>query len=173
MYRINQYIVAPKVRLVGENIKVGIYTLKNALQIAKNKELDLVEINSKIDPPICKILEYKKFLYEQKKKQKLIKLKQYKVFTKEIRIGPQTNIHDIEFKIKNAKKFLKSKEKVKISILFKGRSIIYKDHGKVILLKFSDALNLYGKVEQMPMMDGKKMYMIISPTKHYNDKIEK
>ncbi|MDH3004071.1 MAG: translation initiation factor IF-3, partial [Flavobacteriia bacterium] len=100
-------------------MKVGIYTLKNALQIAKNKELDLVEINSKIDPPICKILEYKKFLYEQKKKQKLIK----KVFTKEIRIGPQTNIHDIEFKIKNAKKFLKSKEKVKISILFKGRSI--------------------------------------------------
>lgn len=88
-------------------------------------------------------------------------------------MGPQTNIHDIEFKIKNAKKFLKSKDKVKISILFKGRSIIYKDQGKVILLKFSDALNLYGKVEQMPMMDGKKMYMIISPTKHYNDKIEK
>ncbi|WGH26337.1 MAG: translation initiation factor IF-3 [Candidatus Bostrichicola ureolyticus] len=166
--------MATKVRLVGENVKIGIYTLKNALKIAKYNELDLVEINSKTDPPICKILEYKKFLYEQKKKQKLIKLKQDKVIIKEIRLGPQTNIHDIEFKIKNAKKFLKDKEKVKISIFFKGRSIMYKDHGKVLLFKFAYALNLYGKVEKMPIMDGKKMYMIISPTKYSkHDKIEK
>lgn len=144
---------------------MGIYNIHKALELAKIKELDLVQINSKTNPPICRILEYKKFLYEKKKKQKLIKLKQDKVITKEIRLGPQTGIHDIEFKMKSAKKFLISKEKVKFSIFFKGRSIIYKEQGEILLLKCAETLDIYGKLEQMPIMEGKKMFMIISPKK--------
>lgn len=150
---------------MGSNVDIGIYPFSKALQIAKEQELDLVEINSKTDPPICRILEYKKFLYEQKKKQKQLKSKQDKVITKEIRIGSQTDIHDREFKIKSAKKFLNSKEKVRFSILFKGRSIIYKDQGEILLLKCAEALTNYGKMEQMPTMEGKRMFMVIAPKK--------
>lgn len=165
MHRINENIVSNKVRLVGKNVEVGIYYTKEALKIASNNEMDLVEINPKSNPPICKILEYKKFLYEQKKKQKQFKTKQDKVSTKEIRLGPQTSDHDLKFKIKNSKKFLESKEKVKFSLFFKGRSIIYKEHGKLLLLRCASALSKYCKMEQSPIMEGKKMFMILSPKK--------
>lgn len=122
-----------------------------------------MEINSKTHPPICKILEYKKFLYEQKKKKKFLRHKQDKIVTKEIRLSPYTGEHDLEFKIKNAKKFLQSKEKVKFTILFKGRSIIYKDQGEILMLKCAKNLDKVGKVDNMPIMDGKKMIMILSP----------
>lgn len=153
-------------RLVGDNIEVGVYSFSRALHIAQEQGLDLVEINPKTDPPICRVLEYKKFLYEQKKKQKLLKAKQDKVITKEIRLGPQTDNHDREFKIKSAEKFLKAKEKVRFSIFFKGRSIVYKEQGELLLLKCAKALDNYGKVEQMPMMEGKRMLMIMTPKKN-------
>lgn len=166
LYRINERISSEKIRLVGDNVNIGIYTLSTALKLAKDLELDLVEINPKTDPPICRILEYKKFLYEQKKKKKQIKSKQDKIITKEIRLGPQTGDHDREFKVKSAEKFLKSREKVKFSIFFKGRSIIYKEQGELLLLKCAEALDDYGKIEQMPIMEGKRMYMIVSPKKN-------
>jgi translation initiation factor IF-3 len=122
----------------------------------------LVEINKKINPPICKILDYKKFLFEIKKRKKNIKSKQNKIIIKEIRISPQTDDHDVKFKIKNAKKFLQTKEKVKFTIFFKGRSIIYKEKGKIMLLKCAKFLEKFGKIEQIPIMDGKKMFMILT-----------
>lgn len=130
--------------------------------MAKDNNLDLVEINPKVYPPICKILEYKKFLYDQKKKKKYLKSKQEKSITKEIRLGPNTGEHDLKFKVKNATKFLKSGEKVKFTILFKGRSIIYKDQGEILLLKCAKSLDKFGKVEKLPLMEGKKMIMLMS-----------
>ncbi|ABS30507.1 MAG: translation initiation factor IF-3 [Candidatus Sulcia muelleri] len=164
LHRVNKRITATKLRLVGDNIKNGIYSLKEALAIAYNIGLDLVEINSKTDPPICRILEYKKFLYEQKKKKK--KYKQEKIITKELRLSPQICEHDTLFKIKHAEKFLKSKEKVKFTIFFKGRSIIHKDKGKILLLKCANYLENFGKIEKMPIMEGKKMFIIITPKKN-------
>ena len=153
------------VRLVGENVETGIFQLRDALAIAVEQNLDLVEISPSANPPVCKIMDYKKFLYEQKKKQKEIKAKSAKVIVKEIRLGPNTDDHDFDFKLKHAIKFLKDGSKVKVDVFFKGRSIIYKDKGEYILLRFAQELEEYGKVERLPKLEGKRMIMIIAPKK--------
>ena len=158
-------ISAPVVRLVGEENEQGIMNLRDALALAAEKELDLVEISPNGNPPVCKIINYKKFLYEQKKKQKEIKAKTAKVTIKEIRLGPNTDDHDFDFKLKHAIKFLDDGCKVKVDVFFKGRSIIYKDKGEIILLKFAKELADYGKVERMPKLEGKRMIMIVAPKK--------
>jgi len=158
-------ISAPVVRLVGEENEQGIMNLRDALALAAEKELDLVEISPNGNPPVCKIINYKKFLYEQKKKQKEIKAKTAKVTIKEIRLGPNTDDHDFEFKLKHAIRFLDEGCKVKVDVFFKGRSIIYKDKGEIILLKFAKELADYGKVERMPKLEGKRMIMIVAPKK--------
>ncbi len=156
----------PQVRLVGDNIEnPGIFTLRDALKIADEQELDLVEISPKADPPVCKIIDYKKFLYQQKKKQKEIKAKTVKVVVKEIRFGPQTDEHDFNFKLRHAEKFLKEGAKVKAFVFFKGRSILFKEQGEILLLKLATALEEIGAVEQMPRLEGKRMTMYISPKK--------
>ncbi len=137
--------------------------LRDALALAESQELDLVEISPNANPPVCKIIDYKKFLYEQKKKQKEIKAKTAKVVVKEIRMGPNTDDHDFNFKLKHAISFLEEGAKVKVDVFFKGRSIIYKDKGEIILLKFAKELADYGKVERMPKLEGKRMIMIIAP----------
>lgn len=154
-----------EVRLVGDNIEVGIYPFRKALAIAEEQELDLVEISPKANPPVCKIMDYKKFLYEQKKREKALKAKASKVVIKEIRFGPQTDDHDYQFKKKHAEKFLKEGAKLKAYVFFKGRSIIYKDQGEILLLKLAQELEDYGKVEQMPKLEGKRMTMFIAPKK--------
>ncbi|PHS04618.1 MAG: translation initiation factor IF-3 [Kordia sp.] len=164
-HRINERIRVPEVRLVGENVEVGVYPTRKALDIANELELDLVEISPKADPPVCKIMEYKKFLYEQKKREKILKAKATKVVIKEIRFGPQTDDHDYEFKKKHAIKFLSEGAKLKAYVFFKGRSIIYKDQGQILLLKLAQELEEYGKVEQMPKLEGKRMTMFLSPKK--------
>ncbi|HNW73813.1 MAG: translation initiation factor IF-3 [Bacteroidales bacterium] len=164
-YNINQWIKAPVVRVVGENIQQGIYNIREALNIAEMQGLDLVEISPTANPPVCKVVDYKKFLYELKKKQKEMKAKTAKVVIKEIRLGPNTDDHDFNFKLNHAIKFLKENAKVKVDVFFKGRSIIYKEQGELILLKFAQALVDVGKIEQMPRLEGKRMIMIISPKK--------
>jgi len=144
------------VRLVGENVETGIFQLRDALAIAVELELDLVEISPSANPPVCKVMDYKKFLYEQKKKQKEIKAKSAKVTVKEIRLGPNTDDHDFDFKLKHAIKFLQDGAKVKVDVFFKGRSIIYKDKGEYILLRFAQELEEYGKVERLPKLEGKR-----------------
>lgn len=153
------------VRVVGENITPGIYSIKEALQLADNLELDLVEISPTANPPVCRIVDYKKFLYELKKKQKEIKSKTAKVVVKEIRMGPQTDEHDFNFKLKHARNFLQEGAKVKVEVFFRGRSIVYKDQGEIILLKFAQELMDCGKVEKLPLLEGKRMIMIITPKK--------
>jgi translation initiation factor IF-3 len=153
------------VRVVGENIQPGIYPIKEALQIAKESELDLVEISPTANPPVCRVIDYTKFLYEQKKKQKEIKAKAAKVVVKELRLSPNTDEHDFNFKLRHALKFLEEGAKVKIDVFFKGRSIVYKEQGEIILLKFADAIIEAGKIEQMPRLEGKRMIMIIAPKK--------
>jgi translation initiation factor IF-3 len=148
---------------VGDNIEVGIYTLRVALQKAEELELDLVEISPNAAPPVCKILDYKKFLYEQKKRDKALKAKATKVVIKEIRFGPQTDDHDYNFKKKHAESFLKEGAKLKAYVFFKGRSIIYKDQGEILLLKLASELEELGKVEQMPKLEGKRMTMFLAP----------
>lgn len=133
--------------------------------MANEQELDLVEISPNANPPVCKIIDYKKFLYEQKRKQKEIKAKSAKVVVKEIRLGPQTDDHDFNFKLNHAKKFLQDGAKVKVDVFFKGRTIVYKEQGEIILLKFAEALLEYGKPEMMPKLEGKRMMMIIAPKK--------
>ncbi len=150
-----------EVRLVGENIEIGVYPIADARRIAREQELDLVEISPKAVPPVCKIIDYKKFLYEQKKRDKVIKAKATKVTVKEIRFGPQTDEHDYEFKKKHAIKFLQDGAKLKAYVFFKGRSIIFKDQGQILLLKLAQELEEYGKVEQMPKLEGKRMIMFI------------
>ncbi|MDO6737000.1 translation initiation factor IF-3 [Wenyingzhuangia sp. 2_MG-2023] len=163
-HRINDEIrFVDEVRLVGENIEVGVYPISKAKQIAREQELDLVEISPKAVPPVCKIIDYKKFLYEQKKRDKVIKAKATKVTVKEIRFGPQTDEHDYEFKKKHAVKFLQDGAKLKAYVFFKGRSIIFKDQGQILLLKLAQELEEYGKVEQMPKLEGKRMIMFIAP----------
>ncbi len=152
-------------RLVGENIEVGVYPIRKALDLAREQELDLVEISPKAVPPVCKIIDYKKFLYEQKKREKALKSKATKVIVKEIRFGPQTDEHDYEFKKKHAIKFLKEGAKLKTFVFFKGRSIIFKDQGQILLLRLAQELEEYGKVEQMPRLEGKRMIMFIAPKK--------
>ena len=152
-------------RLVGDNVEVGVYKLPQALSLAKDLGLDLVEISPKAVPPVCKILEYKKFLYEQKKREKSLKSKATKVVIKEIRFGPQTDDHDYEFKKKHAEKFLKDGAKLKAFVFFKGRSIIFKEQGHILLLKLAQDLEEWGKVEQLPVLEGKRMIMFIAPKK--------
>jgi len=151
--------------LVGENIEVGIYSLAAALEIADEQGVDLVEISPKAVPPVCKVMDYKKFLYEQKKREKALKSKATKVVVKEIRFGPQTDDHDYEFKKKHAEKFLSDGAKLKAFVFFKGRSIIYKDQGEILLLRLARDLEEVGKVEQMPRLEGKRMTMFIAPIK--------
>lgn len=153
----------PEVRLVGENVEVGVYPTRKALEIAEELDLDLVEISPNATPPVCKVIDYKKFLYEQKKREKEMKAKATKVVIKEIRFGPQTDEHDYEFKKKHGEKFLKEGSKVKAYVFFKGRSIIYKDQGEILLLRLATDLEEFGKVEQMPKLEGKRMTMFLAP----------
>jgi len=163
-YRINEQIRASTVRVVGENLdNPGVYSLKEALEIADNAELDLVEISPTADPPVCKVTDYQKFLYQQKRKAKELKHKTAKVVIKEIRFGPNTDDHDYNFKLKHAMRFLEEGAKVKPFVFFKGRSIIYSDKGEVLLLRFAQDLEELGKVEQMPKLEGKRMTMLITP----------
>ena len=149
--------------MVGDNVEVGIYTLPQAMAKADELGLDLVEISPKADPPVCKIIDYKKFLYEQKKREKIMKAKASKVVVKEIRFGPNTDDHDYEFKKKHAEKFLRDGAKLKDYVFFKGRSIVYKDQGEILLLRLASELEEIGKVEQMPRLEGKRMTMFIAP----------
>ncbi|WP_298884647.1 translation initiation factor IF-3 [Polaribacter sp. Z022] len=165
-HRINEKIrYVDEVRLVGENVEVGVYPLAKAREMAREQELDLVEISPKAKPPVCKIIDYKKFLYEQKKREKALKSKATKVTIKEIRFGPQTDEHDYEFKKKHAIKFLQDGAKLKAFVFFKGRSIIFKEQGQILLLKLAQELEEYGKVEQLPKLEGKRMIMFIAPKK--------
>ncbi|MDB2570847.1 translation initiation factor IF-3 [Polaribacter sp.] len=165
-HRINDKIkYVNEVRLVGENIELGVYSLDKAKELAKEQELDLVEISPKAVPPVCKIIDYKKFMYEQKKREKVLKSKASKVIVKEIRFGPQTDEHDYEFKKKHAIKFLLEGAKLKAFVFFKGRSIIFKEQGQILLLKLAQELEEYGKVEQLPRLEGKRMIMFIAPKK--------
>lgn len=151
--------------MVGDNVEINVYPIRKALEIAEELGLDLVEISPNATPPVCKIMEYKKFLYEQKKREKLLKAKSTKVEIKEIRFGPQTDEHDYEFKKKHAIKFLKEGSKLKAYVFFKGRSIIYKDQGQILLLKLATEIEDFGKVEQLPKLEGKRMIMFIAPKK--------
>ena len=153
------------VRLVGDNVETGIYNVREAQSMAKQQELDLVEISPTANPPVCKIIDYKKFIYDRKKKQKEIKAKTQKVVVKEIRLGPHTDDHDFNFKLMHAEKFISEGAKVKVDVFFKGRSIIYKDKGEIILLRFAQELEEIAKVEQLPKLEGKRMIMILSPKK--------
>lgn len=162
---INEQIRAREVRLVGDNVQIGIYPIQQALKIAEEQELDLVEISPNAEPPVCKILDYQKYLYQQKKKLKEIKAKATKVVIKEIRFGPQTDDHDYNFKLKHAIGFLQEGSKVKAYVFFKGRSILFKEQGEVLLLRFANDLEEYGKVEQMPLLEGKRMIIMLSPKK--------
>ncbi len=164
-HKINRKITADPIRVVGENVEPGVRSLRDGIAMADELGLDLVEISPKADPPVCKIIDYKKFLYEQKKKQKEIKSKAQKVVIKEIRFGPQTDEHDYEFKKKHAEKFLKEGAKLKAYVFFKGRSILFKDQGQLMLLRLATELEELGTVEQMPKMEGKRMIMFIAPKK--------
>lgn len=152
-------------RVIGEGIEPAVYSIREAIQMADDQGLDLVEISPKAKPPVCKIIDYKKFLYEQKKKQKELKSKQVKVVVKEIRFGPNTDDHDFNFKLNHAKKFLADGSKVKAYVFFKGRTIVFKERGEILLLKFAQELEDIGLVEQMPKLEGKKMIMMIQPLK--------
>lgn len=149
--------------MVGENIKVDVYPIQQAIKLAQEQGLDLVEISPNADPPVCKVVDYSKFKYEQKKKQKEIKAKTQKVVIKEIRFGPNTEEHDFNFKVKHAEGFLKEGSKVKSTVTFFGRSIVYKERGEILLLKFAQALEEFGKVEAMPKLEGKRMSMLLMP----------
>lgn len=149
--------------MVGDNVEMGIYGIREAREKAEELGLDLVEISPTADPPVCKIMDYKKFLYEQKKRDKAMKAKATKVVVKEIRFGPNTDDHDYDFKKKHAEKFLKDGAKLKAYVFFKGRSIVYKDKGEILLLRLAQDLEDYGKVEQMPKLEGKRMTMFLAP----------
>lgn len=150
---------------MGDNVETGVYKTAEAMRMAEQQELDLVEISPNATPPVCKIMDYKKFLYEQKKREKMLKAKSSQITVKEIRFGPQTDEHDYEFKKKNAVKFLKEGSKLKAFVFFKGRSIIYKEQGQILLLRLAQDLEEYGKVESMPVLEGKRMIMFIAPKK--------
>lgn len=165
LHAINENIRAREVRLVGDNVEQGIYSIQEARRIAEELELDLIEISPTANPPVCKILDYQKYLYQQKKRQKEQKAKAAKVVVKEIRFGPQTDDHDFNFKLKHARGFLQEGSKVKAYVFFKGRSILFKEQGEVLLLKFASELEDCGKVEQMPVLEGKRMILMISPKK--------
>ncbi len=169
-YRINERIRVPEVRLVGENVTNGVYPIEKALQIAESHEMDLVEISPNADPPVCRITDYQKFLYQQKKRQKEQKAKSVRVVVKEIRFGPQTDDHDYNFKLRHAKEFLDEGAKVKAYVFFKGRSILFKEQGEVLLLRFANDLEEYAKLDQMPVLEGKRMTIMLSPKKTASNK---
>jgi len=164
-HKINQRITARTVRVVGEEIESSVMSLQDALRLADSMELDLVEISPTADPPVCRVVDYQKFLYQQKKKQKEIKAKTAKVIVKEIRFGPNTDDHDYNFKLKHAIKFLEEGAKVKAYVFFKGRSILFKEQGEVLLLRFANDLEEYGKPDQLPKLEGKRMIVSFSPKK--------
>lgn len=164
-YRINDQINAREVRIVGDGVESSVMPTTKALQLAEHKGLDLVEISPNANPPVCRLIDYSKFLYQQKKRQKELKAKQVKIEVKEIRFGPQTDDHDYQFKLKHAKQFLSDGDKVKAYVFFKGRSILFKEQGEVLLLRFANDLEEYGKVEQMPVLEGKRMFLFIAPKK--------
>ncbi|GGD29093.1 MULTISPECIES: translation initiation factor IF-3 [Flavobacterium] len=151
--------------MVGENIEPGVFKIGEALRLAEQFEVDLVEISPNAEPPVCKLMDYGKFIYEQKKREKMLKAKSSQIVVKEIRFGPQTDEHDYEFKKKNAEKFLKEGAKLKAFVFFKGRSIIYKEQGQILLLRLAQDLEEYGKVEALPVLEGKRMIMFIAPKK--------
>ena len=162
-HRTNHMIRVPQVRLVGDNIEVGIYSTTDAMKIAQEQQLDLVEISPNADPPVCKIIDYNKFLYEKKKKEKEMKAKSKSAEVKEIRFTPGTDDHDFDFKAKHAESFLKEGNKVKAYVQFKGRAIMFKERGELLLLKFAERLAESGQPESLPKLEGKRMLMIISP----------
>jgi len=167
-YKINEQIRAKEVRIVGDeeiNIEAKVYPIFQALKMAEDRELDLVEISPNAQPPVCRIIDYSKFLYQQKKRQKEQKAKQVKVNVKEIRFGPQTDDHDYNFKLKHAKGFLEDGDKVKAFVFFKGRSILFKEQGEVLLLRFANDLEDFAKVDQLPVLEGKRMTIFLSPKK--------
>lgn len=163
--RINDEITADKVRLVGDNVEQGIYPVGQALRIAEGLGLDLIEIVEQAEPPVCRVMDYQKYKFEQKKHAKEMKAKSTKLVVKEIRFGPQTDEHDYNFKLKHAIGFLKEGAKVKSYVFFRGRSILFKEQGEVLLLRFANDLEEYGKLEQMPVLEGKRMTIMLSPRK--------
>lgn len=175
-YRLNRDIRASRIRLVGDNleeiselvgktIETGIYNTHQVIQWAEEMEMDLVEISPNADPPVCKIIDYKKFIYDRKKKEKELKAKTAKTVIKEIRFGPNTDDHDFDFKVKHALKFLESGEKIKAYVHFRGRAIVFKDRGELILLRFIKELEEFGAAEELPKLEGKRMIVMISPKK--------
>lgn len=163
-YRINEQIHAKEVRVVGDE-GAAVMSLRQALDLARQQGVDLVEISPNAQPPVCRIIDYSKFIYQQKKHQKEAKQKQVKVEVKEIRFGPQTDEHDYAFKLKHAKEFLEEGNKVRAYVFFRGRSILFKEQGEVLLLRFANDLEEFGKVEQMPKLEGKKMFLYMAPKK--------
>ena len=164
-HAINEQITAKEVRLVGDNVEQGVYPIAEAMKIADEQGLDLIEISPNAVPPVCRVLDYQKFLYQQRKRLKEQKAKSTKVVVKEIRFGPQTDDHDYNFKLKHAMEFLKEGAKVKAYVFFRGRSILFKEQGEVLLLRFANDLEGYGKVEQMPILEGKRMTILLTPKK--------
>ena len=164
-YRINERIRVREVRVVGDDVEAGVYPTQEALRMAEAQGLDLVEISPNAAPPVCRITDYQKFLYQQKKRQKEQKAKSVKVVVKEIRFGPQTDDHDYNFKLKHAKSFLEEGAKVKAYVFFKGRSILFKEQGEVLLLRFANDLEDYAKVDQLPVLEGKRMIIMLTPKK--------
>ena len=163
-HRINNQITAPQVRVVSDELEgAQVMSIKEAILLADQMELDLIEISPKADPPVCRIADYQKFLYQQKKKAKEIKAKQAKVVIKEIRFGPQTDDHDYNFKLRHAQNFLQEGAKVKAYVFFRGRSIVFSEQGQILLLRFATDLEEYGKVEMMPKLEGKRMTMMLAP----------
>lgn len=172
-YRINEQIRANEVRIVGDDIESVVLPLHKALDLADEKGLDLVEISPSANPPVCRLIEYSKFLYQLKKRQKEQKAKQVKIDVKEIRFGPQTDDHDYNFKLKHAISFLQDGDKVKAYVFFKGRSILFKEQGEILLLRFAKDLEEYGKLDMMPVLEGKRMTIMVSPKKAAPAKKEK
>ena len=164
-YRINEQIRAREVRIVGDDVESSVMPTRDALRVAQQANVDLVEISPNAEPPVCRLIDYSKFLYQQKKRQKELKAKQVKIEVKEIRFGPQTDDHDYNFKLKHAKGFLADGDKVKAYVFFRGRSILFKEQGEVLLLRFANDLEEYGKVEAMPVLEGQRMTMYIAPKK--------
>lgn len=162
-HRINHFIRVPQVRLVGDNVEVGVYSVQDAMRIAQQQQLDLVEISPNADPPVCKVVDYNKFLYDKKKKEKEMKAKSKAAEVKEIRFTPGTDDHDFDFKAKHAENFLKDGNKVKAYVQFKGRAIMFKERGELVLLKFAERLAEFGQPEGLPKLEGKRMLMVIAP----------
>ncbi|KGL49169.1 translation initiation factor IF-3 [Porphyromonas gulae] len=162
-HRINEAIRVKEVRLVGDNVEQGVYNIQEARRIAESQDLDLVEISPNADPPVCRVTDYQKFVYQLKKKAKEQKAKSVKIVIKEIRFGPQTDDHDYNFKLKHAKEFLQEGSKVKAYVFFRGRSILFKEQGEVLLLRFANDLEDFARVEQMPILEGKRMTIMLTP----------